>query len=286
MTPLRQRLIADLTLRNRSPETIRAYVHAVAQYAKHFGRSPDELASDDLTKYLLHLKNEQRVAQSTYNVHVAALRFFYRTTLGRPEVVAELCFTKTERKLPVVLSREEVERFFAALASLKHRAILMTAYGSGLRVSEAVTLRIGDVDSQHMMLQVRQGKGRKDRCVMLPQRLLVVLRAYWRAARPTDFFFPSRGRPGHISRTAVYRACRRAAEEAGIAKRVSPHTLRHCFATHLLESGTDLRTIQVLLGHRNVATTALYTHVSRATVLATTSPLDTLPDPNTPAEQR
>ncbi|MEX0586473.1 MAG: tyrosine-type recombinase/integrase [Pirellulales bacterium] len=287
MTPLRQHLTDDLTLRNRSPETIRAYVYAVSQYAKYFGRSPDELGSDDLAKYLLYLKNERCVAQGTYNSHMAALRFFYRTTLGRPEVVASLCFTKTERKLPVVLSREEVERFFAALGSLKHRAILMTAYGSGLRVSEAVALRVEDVDSQRMVLNVRQGKGRKDRCVMLPQRLLLVLRAYWRAARPTDYFFPGRGRQrGHISRIAVYQACRRAADEAGIAKRVSPHTLRHCFATHLLESGTDLRTIQVLLGHRNVATTALYTHVSRATVLATTSPLDALPSSNMSAEQR
>ena len=184
MTPLRQRLTDDLTLRNRSPETIRAYVHVIAQYAKYFGRSPDELGSDDLAKYLLHLKNERRVAQGTYNLHMAALRYFYRTTLGRPEVVAGLCFTKTERKLPVVLSREEVERFFAALASLKHRAILMTAFGSGLRVSEAVALRVPDVDSQRMVLNVRQGKGRKDRCVMLPQRLLLVLRIL--AGRPVE----------------------------------------------------------------------------------------------------
>jgi integrase/recombinase XerD len=286
MTPLRQRLIDDLTLRNRSSETIRAYIHVVAQYAKYIGRSPDQLGSDDLPKYLLHLKNERRVAQGTYNLHVAALRYFYRTTLSRPEIVANLCCTKTERKLPVVLSPEEVERFLAALASLKHRAILMTAYGAGLRVSEAVALRVPDVDSQRMVLNVRQGKGRKDRCVMLPARLLLVLREYWKAARPVDYFFPSRGRQGHISRVAVYQACRRAADEAGIAKRVSPHTLRHCFATHLLESGTDLRTIQVLLGHCNVGTTALYTHVSRATVLATISPLDALPGSNTPAEQR
>lgn len=280
MTPLRQHFIDDLTLRNRSPETVRAYVHVVAQYAKYFGRSPDQLGGDALAKYLLYLKNERRVAQGTYNSHMAALRFLYRETLGRPEVVASLCFTKSERKLPVILSQEEIERFFAALHSLKHRAILMTAYGAGLRVSEAVALRVRDVDSQRMVLTVRQGKGRKDRSVMLPVRLLLVLREYWRAARPADYFFPSRSRRGHISRIAVYQACRKAADEAGITKRVSPHTLRHCFATHLLESGTDLRTIQMLLGHRNVATTALYTHVSRATLLATTSPLDALPDAN------
>lgn len=284
MTPLRQRLIDDLTLRNRSPETIRGYVNVIAQYAKYFGRSPEQLDGHDLGKYLLHLKNERNFAQGTYNLHVAALRFFYRVTLARPEVVARLCFTKTERKLPVILSQEEVERFFEALGSLKHRAILMTAYGAGLRVSEAIALRIQDVDSGRSVISVRRGKGRKDRIVMLPARLLLVLREYWRAARPKDYFFPSRSRQGHITRIAVYQACRRAADEAGIAKRVSPHTLRHCFATHLLESGTDLRTIQVLLGHRNVATTALYTHVSRATLLGATSPLDALPSSQKPTD--
>lgn len=277
MTPLRQRLIDDLTLRHRSPHTIRAYAQAVSQYAKHFGRSPDHLGRADLGRYLLHLKANRHVSQGTYNLTMAALRFFYRTTLQRPDVVAQLCFTKNVRKLPVILSPEEIERFFAALHSLKHRAILMTAYGAGLRVSEVVALRIADIDSQRMVLNVRQGKGRKDRCVMLAERLLLVLREYWRAARPTDYLFPSGSREGHITRIAVYQACRRAAEEAGIAKRVSPHTLRHCFATHLLENGTDLRTIQILLGHRSVATTALYTHVSRAALLATTSPLDDLP---------
>jgi integrase len=216
MTPLRQRLIDDLTLRNRSPETIRAYVYAVAQFAKYFGRSPDDLGSDDLAKYLLHLKNERRVAQGTYNLHMAALRYFYRTIVERPEVVAGICFTKTERKLPVVLSREEVERFFASLHSLKHRAILMTAYGSGLRVSEAVALRVGDVDSQRMVLNVRQGKGRKDRCVMLPPSC------------PADRLFLSQPRRArthlpHRRLSGLSSGCRRSGNrQAGFASHATP----------------------------------------------------------------
>jgi len=274
MTPLRQQLIADLQLRGLAPNTIKNYVSVIAKYARHFRRSPDKLGRTELRQYLLYLVNEKQVAQGTYNQAMAALRFFYRETLGQPDVVEGLCFSRKERKLPEVLSHAEVERFFAALVSLKHRAILMTAYGSGLRVSEAIALRITNIDSDRMLLRVQQGKGRKDRYVMLPERLLTVLREYWQAARPTDYLFPGRGQREHISRIAVYNACRRAAKEAGITKRVSPHTFRHSFATHLLENGTDLRTIQLLMGHRNVATTALYTHVSRSTLLSTTSPLD------------
>lgn len=274
MTPLRQQLIADLQLRGLAPNTIKNYVSVLARFAQHFNRSPDQLGRTELRQYLLYLVNEKQVAQGTYNQTMAALRFFYRETLSQPDVVEGLCFSRKERKLPEVLSHEEVERFFAALVSLKHRAILMTAYGSGLRVSEAVGLRVSNIDSQRMLLRVQQGKGRKDRYVMLPERLLTVLREYWQAAKPIDYLFPSRSQQGHISRIAVYNACRRAAQQAGITKRVSPHTLRHSFATHLLEAGTDLRTIQLLMGHRNVATTALYTHVSRSTLLSTTSPLD------------
>ena len=276
MTPLRQQLIADLQLRGLAPNTIKNYVRVIAQYACHFNRTPKELGRLELREYLLHLVNEKKVAQGTYNQAMAALRFFYRETLSQPKVVEGLCFSRKERKLPEILSHDEVERLFAALVSLKHRAILMTAYGSGLRVSEAIALRVTNIDSQRMLLRVQQGKGRKDRYVMLPERLLGILREYWLAARPTDYLFPSHSQQGHITRIAVYNACRRAAQQAGITKRVSPHTLRHSFATHLLETGTDLRTIQLLMGHRNVATTALYTHVSRSTILSTTSPLDQL----------
>jgi len=220
MTPLRQQLIDALQLRGLAANTIKNYVSVVAKYARHFGRSPDRLGRAELQQYLLHLVNERKVAQGTYNRAVAALRFFYREILSQGDVVEGLCFSCKERKLPEVFSHEEVERFFAALVSLKHRAILMAAYGSGLRVSEAVALRVKDIDSQRMLLRVQQGKGRKDRYVMLPERLLVVLRQYWHAARPTDYLFPSRSQQGHLSRIAVYNACRRAATEAGIVEGV------------------------------------------------------------------
>lgn len=274
MTPLRQRLIENLKLRGLSENTIKSYVYAIVQYAEFFGRSPDKLGREELRRYLLYLKEEKRVAQNTYNQKVAALRFLYKDTLKRAWMVEGLCFSKKERKLPTVLSREEVERFFGALVSLKHRAILMTAYGAGMRVTETVSLKVGDIDSGRMTIAVRGGKGRKDRYLPLPERLLTVLRKYWLAARPKDFLFPSYGQSGHITRIAVYNACKRAMHEAGLQKNMSPHTLRHSFATHLLEQGTDIRTIQVLLGHRSVSTTALYTHVSKTIVLQTKSPLD------------
>ena len=271
MTPLRKKMIDELKLRNLADTTIACYVRNVARYAQHFGRSPDQLGRQELRQYLLYLSDEKGVAQGTYNQTVAALRFLYRNTLQMPEVVEGICFSKKEAKLPVVLSREEVERFFASLGSLKYRALLMTAYGAGLRVSEVIGLRVEDIDSGRMVLRVRQGKGKKDRYAILPERLLDVLRQYWKAARPEGFMFP--GRSGHISRVAVFNACKRAARRAGLNKNVSPHTLRHSFATHLSEGGTNIRTIQLLLGHRSIATTALYTHVAPQTVLATGSPL-------------
>lgn len=276
MTPLRERMIGDLRLRNFAENTIDNYVRAVRQYADFFRMSPAELTSEHLRKYLLYLREEKKVAQGTYNQAVAALRFFYRVTLDRPTAVEGVCFSKGEKKLPVILSSEEVRRFFDALESLKHRAILMTAYGAGLRVSEVVSLRIEDIDSQRMQIRVREGKGKKDRMVMLPELLLEVLREYWKAAKPQEFLFPGRGASGHISRVAVFNASKRAMRDAGIRKNISPHTLRHCFATHLLDNGTNLRTIQDLLGHRSVKTTATYTHVSQTTVLKTVSPLDQL----------
>ena len=276
MTPLRERMIEDLRLRNFAENSIESYIRAVRQYAEYFGKSPDQLNSEHLRKYLLYLREEKRVAQGTYNQAVAALRFFYRTTLEVPATIEGVGFTKGEKKLPVILSSEEVRRFFKALCSLKHRAILMTAYGAGLRVSEVISLRVEDIDSERMMLRVREGKGKKDRMVGLPKLLLEVLREYWKAAQPQSFLFPGRGASGHISRVAVFNACKRAMRDAGISKNISPHTMRHCFATHLLENGTDLRTIQILLGHRSVQTTAAYTHVSNTTVLKTKSPLDRL----------
>ena len=275
-TPLRQRMIEDMRLRNLAPRTIEVYVSRVATFARHFGRSPEALGRDEVRAYLLHLVQEKHACWSTYNQTVAGLRFLYEVTLGREGVLVHIACPKQPKKLPVVLSLEEVTRFFAAIVGLKHRAILMTAYAAGLRISEVVALRVDDIDSQRMVLRVRQAKGRKDRYVMLSPRLLAVLREYWKVARPADWLFPGDvpGRPLTVG--TVHRICAQASRAAGLGKHVTVHTLRHSFATHLLEAGTDIRTIQVLLGHRNLKTTAIYTHVSPTALETTRSPLDRL----------
>ena len=276
MTPLRRRMIDDMQLRNLAPRTIKAYVSRVGTFARHFGRSPEALGPDDVRAYLLHLVQEKHVSWTVYNQTVAALRFLYEVTLERPGVLQRIRCPRQPKRLPVVLSLEETARFFAAILGLKHRAILMTAYAAGLRISEVVALRLEDIDSQRMVLRVRQGKGRRDRNVMPSPRLLALLRDYWRLARPADWLFPGDvpGRP--ITAGSVHGICAQAARAAGLGKHVTVHTLRHSFATHLLEAGTDIRTIQVLLGHRNLKTTAIYTHVSPTAVEATRSPLDRL----------
>jgi integrase/recombinase XerD len=276
MTPLRQRMIEDMKLRNLAPRTIQVYVERVATFAKHFGKSPERLGPDEVRAYLLHLVQKKKASWSYYNQALCALRFLYRVTLGKEWVVEGVVCPKQEKKLPVILSPAEVTRFFEAITSLKHRAILMTAYAAGLRVSEVATLRVDDIDSERMVISVRQAKGRKDRVVMLSPRLLEILRQYWKAARPTEHLFPGNSPKKPITTRAVHLACRDAREASGLGKHVTVHTLRHSFATHLLEGGTNLRTIQVLLGHRNLATTAIYTHVSPATLEATQSPLDRL----------
>lgn len=275
MTPLRQRMIEDLKLRNLSPHTEEAYVRAVAKLAQHYGKSPELLDQAQVRAYLVRLA-EQRVSPSLFNQVRCALRFFYSITLGRDWVLNGIVCAKTGKPLPVVLSHDEVTQFFKAVRHPKYRALLMTAYGAGLRVSELVALRLEDIDSRRMVIRVRQGKGKKDRYVMLSPKLLAELREYWKIARPTTWLFPGRrtGRP--LSRHLVSIACRRAARRAGIKKNVTAHTLRHCFATHLLDAGTDIRTIQALLGHRSLRTTALYTYVSMEKIVATVSPLDLL----------
>ena len=276
MTPLRRRFIEDMTLRNLAPRTITTYVERVAGFARHFGSSPEQLGMAEVRAYLLYLAQERRVSWSYFNQALSALRLLYRVTLGRDWAPGMLRYPKAEKKLPVVLSPAEVDRFFRAIPGLKHRAILMTAYAAGLRVSEVVALRVEDIDSQRMVLRVRQGKGRRDRNVMLSPRLLDLLRGYWKVARPAEWLFPGDipGRP--ITAGSVHHICAQAARAAGLGKHVTVHTLRHSFATHLLEAGTDIRTIQLLLGHRNLKTTAIYTHVAPAAVEATQSPLDRL----------
>src|SRR6516164_8400596 len=272
MTPLRQRMIEDMRLRNYAPLTIKVYIERVATFAKHFGKSPERLGAADVRAYLLYLVQEKHASWSYYDQALAVLRFLYRITLGKDWVLDDLVSPRKSKKLPVVLSPDEVAQFFQAIDGLKHRAILMTAYAAGLRVSEVVSLRVDDIDSRRMVIRIRQAKGRKDRYVMLSPRLLAILREYWRAARPTQFLFPGNVPDRPITPRTVQRACRDAQEAAGLGKRVRVHTLRHSFATHLLEAGTNIRIIQILLGHRSLTTTTLYTQVSSGVIGRTASP--------------
>ncbi len=276
MTPLRQRMINDMQIRHLSPRTIRTYTDHVAKFAQHFGRSPELLGPEEIRHYQLHLIHTRHVSWSAYNQAVCALRFLYRITLKKNADIGDIPFPRQERRLPVILSPAEVFRFLDAITSLKYRAILMTTYAAGLRISEVTRLRVSDIDSERMVIRIQQGKGRKDRYVMLSPALLTVLRLYWQAARPATWLFPSRQPDRPISLTAVQKACRRAARDADLSKHVTVRTLRHCFATHLLEAGANVRIIQTLLGHKSVQTTEIYTHVSTKTVRATQSPLDLL----------
>ena len=277
MTPLRQRMSDDMQVRNLAPHTQRAYLQQVSQFARHFGKSPDLLGPDDIRAYQLHLARDRRLSASSILVAVAAIRFLYKVTLRRDWDLDEVippC--RKPQKLPVIMSPEEVSRFFDAVDSLKHRTILTVCYAAGLRVSEAVRLTPDAIDSQRMVIRVEAGKGRKDRYVMLSPRLLDILRAYWRKVRPQGWLFPG-DLPGQpISTAAVENVCRQTRDRAAITKPVTPHSLRHAFAVHLLESGTDVRTIQLLLGHRSLSTTARYLRIATSRVCATTSPLEFL----------
>lgn len=275
VSPLRRRMIDDMSLRNMSPATQRSYLHAVTKFSRYFGRSPDKLGLEDVRAFQVQLVS-QGISWGSLNQIVCALRFFYGVTLDRAEIPERIVYARMPRKLPTILSADEVVRFLEAVPSLKARAALTTAYAAGLRASEAASLRVADIDSDRMLIQVRHGKGAKDRTVMLSPQLLAILRTYWRLSRPQDCLFPGRKPDQPIAITVLHAACRSATKAAGLTKRVSVHTLRHSFATHLLESGTDIRIIQVLLGHRNLSTTALYTQVATSTISATQSPLDRL----------
>lgn len=279
MTPLRRRMIDDMTLRSLSPHTVEAYVRAVAHFARHFGRSPEQLGGEDARRYLLHLVQQEHASWSRYNVARCGLQFFFRVTLGRgDEHFEKLPCARTPKRLPTVLSAQELRRLFEVAARYpKHKALLMTLYGAGLRISEALNLRPGDIDARRMLVHVRLGKGAKDRMVKLSPQLLAVLREYWRVERPNAWLFPRTSDPDRpMEDGTAYRAVVRAARRAGITRRVTPHTLRHSYATHLLEAGADLRSIQTLLGHRSLKTTARYTHVSQAHLRSVVSPLDRL----------
>lgn len=281
MTALRQRMIEDLKIRNRSPRTISTYIACVANFARHFRNSPAVLGPEEIRQYQVYLVGERKVSWSYFNQVVSALRFLYRVTLEREWTISHIPYPRQPRKLPLILSPAEVQRFFATIKQLKYRAILMTAYAAGLRLSEVTHLQVADIDSQRMLIRVRQGKGQKDRYVMLSPTLLEVLRVYWRSERPRTWLFPGRQLHRPIECSSVQRACRQAGRDAGLSKPVTVRMLRHCFATHLLEAGTNMRVIQSLLGHRSLTTTQRYTYVSAETVHATVSPLDLL----APADQ-
>jgi site-specific recombinase XerD len=275
MSPLRRRMIEDMTVRNLSPATQRSYVHAVSKLSHYFGRSPDRLGLEDVRAFQVHLVSTG-ISWPALNQIVCALRFFYGVTLGDSEIPERIPYAREPRKLPVVLSADEVVRFLEAVPSLKTRAALTTGYAAGLRASETVKLKVCDIDSGRMVIRVEHGKGGKDRYVMLSTQLLAILRTYWRLARPRHWLFPGRDGIKPIDVQVLYSACRSACRAAGLDKRVTVHTLRHSFATHLLESGTDIRIIQILLGHANLSTTARYTRVSSGLIQRTQSPLDRL----------
>ena len=281
VSPLRRRMLEDMAMRGLREDTQRDYIRSVKNFANFLGRSPDTATADDVRRYQVH-QHENGAQPPTINSSVSALRFFFTITLDRPDLSRRLLVIRHPRKLPDVLSVEEVARLLEAAPGAKYKAALGTAYGAGLRVSEVASLKIDDIDSKRMLLRVEQGKGRKDRNAMLSPQLLNLLRLWWREGRrrnvilPHGWLFPGQNSTDPISTRQLHRAVHEAAERAGIRKRVSPHTLRHSFATHLLEQDVDIRVIQVLLGHSKLDTTALYTRVATRMIRAVTSPLEKL----------
>jgi site-specific recombinase XerD len=273
-------MLEDMQIRNLAANTQDSYVQQVSRFARHFNKSPELLGPKQIRAYQLYLANEKKLSPGSIVIAVSALRFLYKVTLKRNWSVDDVIpAPKTPKKLPVVLSPEEVLQFLDCVRTRKHRAILTTCYAAGLRVSEAVALTPPAIDSKRMVIRVEQGKGRKDRYTMLSPKLLEVLRAWWRVERPKHWLFPGDFPGRHITRSAVEQECQKAHRIAKIPKPITPHSLRHAFAVHLLEQGNDLRRIQLLLGHRSLATTAKYLRIATSKVCSTTSPLDLLPRP-------
>jgi site-specific recombinase XerD len=274
-------MLEELQRRNYSAETVRQYLRAVAQFAQHFGKRPDQLGPDELRTYQAYLLRERKLAVGSVVAQVAALRFFYLRVLKLHGLREDLPYPKDHRRLPTVLSLEEVTQLINAAGNLLHRALLMTLYGTGMRRTEVSLLKVSDIDSQRMMIRVERGKGGAGRDIPLSPALLETLREYWRWKKPLTYLFASserkRGKERPISDHTVWYACAQAARHAGLTKRIGPHTLRHSFATHLLEAGTDLRTIQILLGHGDLETTAKYLHLSQRHLRAVANPLEGLP---------
>ena len=278
MTPLRRRMTEDMQVRNLSPQTQDLYVQQVSLFARHFNKSPEILGPEEIRSYQVYLTNERKLAPSSILVAIAALRFVYKVTLHKDWNLEEITpAPKKPQKLPVILSPEEVLEFLGCVESFKHRTILTICYAAGLRISEVIGLKVADIDSRRMVIRVEQGKGQKDRYVMLSPKLLQILREWWPVNKPKQWLFPGDGVGGYITKGAVEGACQKAHRICRISKPITPHSLRHAFAVHLLESGTDVRTIQLLLGHRSLATTARYLRIATTKVCSTISPLDLLP---------
>ena len=283
MTALRQRMLEDMQVRNLSPHTQRAYIENVARFARHFGRSPAALGPEEIRTYQLYLIRERKLAPSSLEIAVCALRFLYKVTLKHSWSFHDVIpAPKKPRPLPAVLSPDEVVHFLTCVTGLAPRTILTTCYAAGLRISEAVHLRPAEIDSRRMVIRVEHGKGELDRYVMLSPKLLTMLRDWWRRRRPTPWLCPGDDPAHPITSHAVREACQRAHRRSRIPKPITPHSMRHAFAVPLLEAGTDIRTIQLLLGHRRLETTARYLRLATITVCATTSPLEWLPHPGPP----
>ncbi len=276
MGQFRDRFERDLKIRGYSPSTVDQYVYCVRNLVKHYRRPPDQLTVEDINNFQLHLTEQRKVAWSTFNLYVVAMRFFFLRTLKKDWDITAIPYQKTGRQLPEIMSGAELDALFRSVTNIKHRAILMTTYSAGLRVSEVVSLRVSDLDSQRMVIRVEQGKGKKDRYVPLSAALLPILRQYYRAARPGQWLFPGQNPELPLTRTSVEKLFKKSRDRAGISKNVTVHSLRHSFATHLLEKGVDIRTIQQLLGHRCLSSTQIYTHVAKNYVNQAGSPLDSL----------
>jgi site-specific recombinase XerD len=280
MTSLRQRFIEDMQIRNLAVNTQKSYIQQVSLFARYFQKSPELLRPEHIRAYQVYLTNEKKLSTGSITIAISALRFLYRVTLKKDWSFADFIpAPKVPKKLPIILSPDEVVQFLGCVRTRKHRAILTTCYAAGLRISEAVALTPPAIDSKRMVLRVEQGKGQKDRYTMLSPKLLEILRAWWRVEKPKDWLFPGDFPCQHITRFAVERECQKAHRICKIPKPITPHSLRHAFAVHLLEQGTDIRTIQLLLGHRSLATTAKYLRIATSKVCSTSSPLDLLPRP-------
>ncbi len=278
MSTLREQMLAELQLRGLTPKTQKIYLREVSNYAKHFNKSPEQLGEKELRKYLLYLLNDRKLSKGTYRFYYQGLKFLYKHTLKREEMVEKIRCPRGKQTLPVVLDLAEVKALLSVMENLKHRAILTITYSAGLRISETAHLKVTDIDSKRMMVRVQQGKGGKDRYTILSQTALECLRQYWRQYRPKDWLFEGQKEGAHVCLSSIRQIFLEAKERAGITKPASPHTLRHSFATHLIEAGTSLHHVQLLLGHRSPTTTTVYLHVSKMNLAQVTSPLDSIPE--------